>query len=186
MTKINSRRVKRVFSKIPKSLKYLILLTVSVLFILEFVIFPPLSAQIEHGSFTYQSELEKIFDNTIPEMAKQEYPPTTIKAIRHNPTEYIDEKVSITGYLDMPFPSFTLIPRLVQDDYVIYFDRRLELKSQLNVRGLHVRPDTGVPGFTRGDLITVKGKIIYDETESVLIEPHEVLYDGLTWSIKQP
>lgn len=58
MEKIKIWKIKRVFNKIPKSLKYLTLLIISILFILEFVIFPPLSAQIEYGSFTYQTEFE--------------------------------------------------------------------------------------------------------------------------------
>lgn len=190
MKKINSRRVKRVLNKIPKSLKYLTLLIISILFILEFVIFPPLSAQIEYGSFTYQNDFENLFDSMSKQYKKtnefQEYPFTTIKEIRHNPDGYIDKKVSITGHLEIPFMSMTMIPCLVDNDYIIYLDKRLNLKPKLNVKGMHVHPEPGIPLVTSGDTITIKGKIIYDETESVLIEPHEILYDGLTWSIKQP
>lgn len=188
MKKINSRRVKRVFNKIPKSLKYLTLLIISILFILEFVIFPPLSAQIEHSSFTYQTEFENLFDSMSKQYKTtnefQEYPFTAIKEIRHNPDRYIDKKVTITGHLQIPFMAKTMTPCLVDNDYIIYLDKRLNLEPKLNVKGMHVHPEPGL--LVHGDTITIKGKIIYDETESVLIEPHEILYDGLTWSIKQP
>ena len=60
----------------------------------------------------------------------------------------------------------------------------MELKPKLNSRGFHVCPQSHF--LFQGDKITMKGKIIYDDTVLVLIEPHEILYDGLTWSIKQP
>lgn len=185
MEKIELYKIKQIFNKIPKSLRYLIFLIISILFVFEFVIFPPLSAQIEHGSFTYQTDFENLFDSMSKQIIKedkyQEYPVTAIKEIRHNPDRYIDKKVAVTGELETQFLGYNPVPRLVDRDYIIYFDRKLDLKPKLNVKGLHVYP--GAPFSVHDDIITVKGKIIYDEKESVLLVPHEVLYDGLTWEI---
>jgi len=48
--------------KIPKSVKYLTLTVLIILFVLEFVIFPPLSAQIKHGTFVYQDVFDEYFN----------------------------------------------------------------------------------------------------------------------------
>jgi len=47
--------------KIPRSIIGLILTIIIVLFVLEFVIFPPLSAQIKHDTFTYQDKIDEYF-----------------------------------------------------------------------------------------------------------------------------
>lgn len=172
-------------------MKYLSLLVIIILFVLEFMIFPPLSAQIKHGSFTYQNEFENLCDSLSEQYIltdeKKEYPFTTIKEIRHNPDKYINEKVTITGWyqehFDMEYSPYDTF-YLSDNDYIICLTEEMELKPKLNSRGFHVCPQSHF--LFQGDKITMKGKIIYDDTVLVLIEPHEILYDGLTWSIKQP
>lgn len=43
-------------------MKYLTLTVLIILFVLEFVIFPPLSAQIKHDSFVYQDMFDEYFN----------------------------------------------------------------------------------------------------------------------------
>lgn len=47
--------------KIPRPIIGLIVIFIIILFVLEFMIFPPLSAQIKHDTFTYQDKIDEYF-----------------------------------------------------------------------------------------------------------------------------
>ena len=165
--------------------------------------FPPLSAQIKHETFVYQD----MFDETRTQKDKQsefneQYKSTTIRQIRENPEEYIDQTVSINGQLkstifsDMYYRSDTGIGELFdtviidKNDYRIYLDRNYYFSSKINNKGEPVKPVFNA--WDEPCMVTIKGEIkyIYAEhavqhvtTELLVIIPHEIIYDGLTWSI---
>ena len=190
-------------------MKYLTLTVLIILFVLEFVIFPPLSAQIKHGTYTYQDSINDYFDNqankqtVIEQNTIEQYKSTTIKAIRENPEDYIGKQVSINGQLDSislfkgyyrsDISEFFDTVIIDKNDYIIYLDRNYYFSSKINKKGEPVKPV-----FNAWDdpcMVTIKGEIKYIHvehavervtTELLVIVPHEIIYDGLIWTIHTP
>jgi len=184
--------------KISKSVKYSTLTLLIILFILEFVIFPPLSSQIKYNSFTYSDSISEFFDNQPIENTFVEQPKlTTIKNIRENPEKYVGQEVSVKGeirpsnvYYHINRKGVSNIALMDKNEYVLHFydaGTMLSISSQINSKGSLVSPGLFDDCIVKGEIKTIKVTSTgYNELELIVIVPHEINFDGLTWSIPIP